>query len=331
MKSRIQKGFTLIELLVVIAIIAILAAILFPVFAQVRNKARATTGEMNIRQISYGVVQYMQDNDEKGPRTGFGCRGHLDSTPGDDTLFAVGEGNQCGGDDWPNAIAPFVKSKQIYVSPGDQSTCTVGTWGSPCAKDFINSDGQMSVIYNDLLAHNMGSQSGSSTFEGYAWFGNQDPRSDGLQLAAIKDPTACLMLAEGHSGWNKDDPAPGTQPVVVSDWTGSTDLENKWHHEHTISGNWSFFMSTTGYDGNAAIRVGLPFYNGGGNVAYVDGHQHFLLYSSQQGEPTLCKTMPWTATIDPHQRGAALNSCSDPNNPLGSPSAQIGGIEPNWE
>src|SRR5690349_6678304 len=59
-----NKGFTLIELLVVIAIIAILAAILFPVFAQAREKARAISCISNCRQIGLGIMQYVQDNDE---------------------------------------------------------------------------------------------------------------------------------------------------------------------------------------------------------------------------------------------------------------------------
>lgn len=64
-RKRSRYGFTLIELLVVIAIIAILAAILFPVFAQAREKARAITGASNLKQISLGVLQYLQDNDER--------------------------------------------------------------------------------------------------------------------------------------------------------------------------------------------------------------------------------------------------------------------------
>jgi len=68
MQRRI--GFTLIELLVVIAIIAILAAILFPVFARAREKARQTNCLSNVKQIMLGVLQYAQDYDERMPSRG---------------------------------------------------------------------------------------------------------------------------------------------------------------------------------------------------------------------------------------------------------------------
>jgi prepilin-type N-terminal cleavage/methylation domain-containing protein/prepilin-type processing-associated H-X9-DG protein len=63
----VKRGFTLIELLVVIAIIAILAAILFPVFARAREKARQTSCLSNVKQISLGILMYAQDYDEQFP------------------------------------------------------------------------------------------------------------------------------------------------------------------------------------------------------------------------------------------------------------------------
>ncbi|MBI5834527.1 MAG: DUF1559 domain-containing protein [Armatimonadetes bacterium] len=89
--SRERKAFTLIELLVVIAIIAILAAILFPVFAKAREKARTSSCSSNVKQISLGILQYAQDYDELLPKN--------------------------NGTRWYNAVDAYIKSTQVMVCP----------------------------------------------------------------------------------------------------------------------------------------------------------------------------------------------------------------------
>ena len=112
-----RRGFTLIELLVVIAIIAILAAILFPVFAKAREKARQTSCASNCKQMSLGVLQYVQDYDEHTP----GCYG--DSTVGGCPPLPPGPVSGSGGAGswwmWVDMIYPYVKNTQIFYCPSN--------------------------------------------------------------------------------------------------------------------------------------------------------------------------------------------------------------------
>ena len=89
-----RRGFTLIELLVVIAIIAILAAILFPVFARAREKARQTSCLSNLKQIVLSALMYTQDYDERWVRYRY-----------PNPYF------------WPHKLEPYMKSTQLFVCP----------------------------------------------------------------------------------------------------------------------------------------------------------------------------------------------------------------------
>src|SRR4051794_9436341 len=101
MKHR--RGFTLIELLVVIAIIAILAAILFPVFAQARDKARAATCLSNMKQIGTGMTMYLQDYDEIYPTVHSGA-------------YLV-------------LIQPYIKNLDVWKCPSGSGKYTVSNQG----------------------------------------------------------------------------------------------------------------------------------------------------------------------------------------------------------
>ncbi|MCW3062124.1 MAG: prepilin-type N-terminal cleavage/methylation domain [Capsulimonas sp.] len=108
--KRSRSGFTLIELLVVIAIIAILAAILFPVFAKAREKARQISCASNLKQLSIGMLQYTQDNDETFPLG--------------NALF-----DGYDGVGWGGRIHTYLKSADVYKCP-DDATDRVGPGGS---------------------------------------------------------------------------------------------------------------------------------------------------------------------------------------------------------
>ena len=112
--SSRRRAFTLIELLVVIAIIAILAAILFPVFARAREQARRASCASNFKQIGLGMMQYTQDYDERYPP------------------FSLGAGNVgfqgyngADGARWADEIFPYVKSSQIFDCPSGSKKMTL--------------------------------------------------------------------------------------------------------------------------------------------------------------------------------------------------------------
>ena len=107
-QRHLRSGFTLIELLVVIAIIAILAAILFPVFARARENARRASCQSNLKQIALGMMQYTQDYDNR---------------------FSPAQGTDVAHGDNPNSIVvtlqPYIKSTQIFICPSAPSVLPV--------------------------------------------------------------------------------------------------------------------------------------------------------------------------------------------------------------
>ena len=141
-----RRGFTLIELLVVIAIIAILAAILFPVFAKAREKARQTSCLSNAKQIGLGSMMYAQDYDETFPFVGcYGCNG---TGPDANNPTCLPHGK----------IYPYVKNAQVFDCPSADMGSVVddpahnlsrvnGTW--PVPREFAGKS--CDIGWNDQL------------------------------------------------------------------------------------------------------------------------------------------------------------------------------------
>ena len=213
-QGRRKAGFTLIELLVVIAIIAILAAILFPVFARARENARRTSCLSNLKQWGLAVMQYTQDYDETLP-------GHYkDPNP------------------WTVFMQPYVRSTQIYTCPS----------GTPYSDAFFPSYGYNSVylggystvtlaaintasetvMMGDTWAHlappneNLGYYNlyppSQSQFSGKQWW----LKTQDTSMAYVGSLTqqhfdgANIVYVDGHAKWSKL-PGPVTQNDTLWD------------------------------------------------------------------------------------------------------------------
>lgn len=116
-----RKAFTLIELLVVIAIIAILAAILFPVFAAAREKARQTQCASNERQIGLALLQYVQDYDEifpiEDPYNNLAPTDCYNRNVASEPFYDYGFYRGGGCEVWANLVLPYVKATAVFACP----------------------------------------------------------------------------------------------------------------------------------------------------------------------------------------------------------------------
>ena len=251
-KQPYKIGFTLIELLVVIAIIAILAAILFPVFAKVREKARQSSCASNMKQLALATLMYGQDYDEQFPIGYISLNGNVTS--------------------WPGEIAPYLKSTGVLVCPDDAKAGQIDTnngWGfdisySCNALSYINWGSYGSPQQETLL--------GPMGGENAVWDDNTDGLPLSLADAQVNFPADSILYAETWSsdtvagdGHANATTAPDYSVALITDGTASYEPIG----DTTRTGSFP-----NGANGNTSAHgLAVPVDQGGiENFAFIDGH-----------------------------------------------------------
>jgi prepilin-type N-terminal cleavage/methylation domain-containing protein/prepilin-type processing-associated H-X9-DG protein len=202
-----KKAFTLIELLVVIAIIALLAAILFPVFSRARENARKASCQSNLKQIGLGLAQYTQDYDER-------------LVPGDD------QGNTIRRH-YAELLMPYLKSQQIFSCPSASGS-----------KNECNPFGRFPVSYALNQIYELDNSRQSSWI-----FRAGSPMS----LAAIEDTSRTVFIGDvqNQGAGSEEDFCYQVIGSVVNAATppttlGRTNSQGAFVNRHLDGANWAF-------------------------------------------------------------------------------------------
>jgi len=229
---RAKVGFTLIELLVVIAIIALLAAILFPVFARARENARRTSCQNNEKQLTLGMMQYIQDYDATYPGfVGYSANNN--------------NGNQPNGL-WGNQIFPYVKNLQVYKCPSSGSM-SVPINGRP-----------LSQYRADYL---MNAMLGAGVQKGQYKLGTSQGLNYGVLESELSQPATTVLFFEGISVYDEFN---GTVAPDGNLYLGS--------YMTYQNGNATAGPGMNGIYAGDDIALFSPIHLSGMNMSFADGH-----------------------------------------------------------
>ena len=281
-KGRHVIGFTLIELLVVIAIIAILAAILFPVFAQAREKAREISCLSNQKQIGLGMIQYEQDSDEcfVPVLNPVGANGN---PPGNGQ-----PGNPFG---WADIIQPYLKSTGVLHCPDDP----YGVSQDPAQAWYMNpapagtpnpgpvGTGYTSYFYNALLGTVALTNAAQPNYYG-----------GGSKISLLLNPALTIVTGDGDN----------------SNAGSSLPYGNGFYCTGTIDNTNGGAATNCGDNpGNHAAlsNVADIRHQQGANYSFADGHAKFVKFGAIYGADTT-----FTSGVLPNNGGNAAASGSSP-------------------
>jgi len=273
-----RSGFTLIELLVVIAIIAILAAILFPVFAQAKAAAKKTQSLSNVKQVGLGALMYNGDNDD---------------------VFTMGT-NSCwwqptdGG--WTYNIAPYIKSIPLLQSPGDpKSKATWPDWMrtnpdainiSYAANGYMKWDGTGWGVYGVIGMNQATTQVRADGTTCGSWM------TKGVTNGtAVTNPAETIMFAEAYNGYPVWGPSNFFTGINWWDFVGFGGLIPDSRRDGTpylVNG-----VVMTKDNRNGGVNTD---WSGKSNFVWVDGHASSKTAQQTNAKPDDNSTNFWDAS-----------------------------------
>jgi len=249
-RQRVRRGFTLIELLVVIAIIAILAAILFPVFAQAREKARQAACQSNLKQLGAGLMMYAQDFDERFPSSSANITGGAHDCP------VMGARAAYGG--WTgNLLYPYTKNAGIYSCPS-KANFTQVNYANGGAGPFVPQGTQPGCNRADCCAS--AAYWAVSYNYNYRWAYNR-PVSD------VLEPASLAAIWDSGSPW-----ADCSFNSTCGMWANR---DVCWYYQRIGR------PAAAGFNCGVAPN-NTSWHNDGNNFLYIDGHVKWSKFDNQK-------------------------------------------------
>lgn len=266
-----RRAFTLIELLVVIAIIAILAAILFPVFAQAKEAAKKTSCLANTKQIGTALFLYAGDSDDTLCQTSWESDLTRQSFNPSGTYQIH----------WTYLMQPYIKNWDMFVCPSD-STPVTPKYPAPNGISDLGKVDSSGLMYCDWQAPKYSYIPNYNMMPAHDW--------TPVTMTALPEPANIITITErrntltngyvigkhkGVSGFNPSQPCPGSTQVAsqYDPLTGTTNFAF-WTQEEAIQ-----HLANDTKDKNDIVRVKWEKHSGGANYAYGDGHAKYAKLS----------------------------------------------------